>query len=621
METRAFSIGCLAVLATGFALQAQEQPLNASATITTGYYNTKTRGEENQSMNFVPLGARFEITGFYKSADFLNFTAEPELNVGPQASEAGFQGGNGVRFRATAFRKLIPLTFRYSNLQVEDVYFGGLSQISGYSLTNRNKELGASLELAFSKKLPEVTIDWGTTSVRSQSSIQEISDYVSSGHHLNVDAKYEHWGWIAEGFMHSQEQLSNILEPIQGGTEFGNLKQSVIQYEGSARRTFLGDSEFFADAGTQTTRSVLFTLPIDLTNRYASASLRMFQKRRVRTSLRMSYASNLTSQLLAQATGSLATVGSSVPDSAVLEPLSHGISSLNINSLTTATIGRGFSAYAGLERNEILSASQDAMLSASYLAASGGLSYARKVSWGNISGEYGREYGIGSVLGQAGTLSGQNFRAAAQRGARGGLVLDVSVHGNDQKVDNTQPYSNRSLSVEGNIGDRLWGDFSAHVGGGWQWGTINSLGNEFRTGGYTARVGIDHPRFQFSASINDLTADSLPLYNPLLSGYATSEVVPGGLRLIPSDYRSASIGLHANPLHKVELSATWVHSLQHLDSVISNDFQLINGNVTYHFRRIQLEMGFIRFNQSFAYYPATLRTRYYIRASRTVRLL
>jgi hypothetical protein len=43
--------------------------------------------------------------------------------------------------------------------------------------------------------------------------------------------------------------------------------------------------------------------------------------------------------------------------------------------------------------------------------------------------------------------------------------------------------------------------------------------------------------------------------------------------------------------------------------------------VTYHFRRIQLEGGYILSNQVFAYYPNTMRERFYVRVVRSVKLL
>src|SRR4029077_12673279 len=150
-------------------------------TFSTGYYNTVTRGEANQSLSFVPIGARFDIGGYYLSPDLLSFSAQPELNLGPQASDAGFQGGNGIKLRFTLLRKSIaPLTFRYSNVQVEDAYFGSLSQISGYTLKNRTKDLGLTWELK-PHGLPATTVDFGTGSVDSKSGTAGVSDYLSHG--------------------------------------------------------------------------------------------------------------------------------------------------------------------------------------------------------------------------------------------------------------------------------------------------------------------------------------------------------------------------------------------------------------------------------------------------------
>ena len=101
------------------------------------------------------------------SPDFLSFLVQPELGLGPQASEAGFTGGNGIRLQATFLRKRIfPLTFRYSNVQVEDVYFGSLTQVSSYTMQNRTKDLGLSWDF-HPKGAPQVTVDLGTNSVNS----------------------------------------------------------------------------------------------------------------------------------------------------------------------------------------------------------------------------------------------------------------------------------------------------------------------------------------------------------------------------------------------------------------------------------------------------------------------
>ena len=598
----------------------QEQPLSIQGTFTTGYYSTFARGQENEKLSFVPFGARFDIDGYYKTPDFLNFSAQPEFNAGPQASDAGFLGGNGGRFQVTLLRRLIPITFHYANVQVEDVFFGSLTQISGYTLKNRNKDLGLTLQL-ISKRLPATIVDWGVSSVDSQSSIAEVSDYVSQGNHFNLDSKYERWGWIFEGFAHHQEQQSNLLAPVNGGTTFGSLNQTVKQYQASARRSFFQDWEWSTDGGSESTNSLLFALPVDLSTRYVNTNLQMFQKRRFRTSFRASYSSNLASQLLEQAIGSVAGAGSIVPDPTALLPYSHGLSTFNLTGNTTATLAHGFGIYAAVERNQLFSSSLGAPLDANYFTVSGGVTYARTMAWGSFSGDYGREYGAGSVIGQGGTIQGQTWRATMQKGGSHGPHIDASVRGSEQNVRSAQPLSNDSISFEVSVAGRLVRDINGQIGGGWEWGSIVNSANEFKTNGYTARVGIEHPRFQVSAMMNDNVSNSLPFYNQALGGLGVEGALLLPFYTIPSDYRSSNVTVHAFPLRKVEISALWTHSRQNVAGVLGNDFQFLNVFVTYHFRKIKFEAGLIRSNQTFAFYPYTVRQRFYVRVLRNTKLI
>lgn len=611
----------LSVFAVPLVVRSQEKPLTINGTISTGYYNTTTRGEASQSLSFVPIGARFDMGGYYLSPDLLSFSAQPELNFGPQASDAGFQGGNGIKLRFTLLGKSIaPLTFRYSNVQVEDAYFGSITQISGYTLKNRTKDLGLTWEFK-PHGMPATTVDWGTGSVDSKSGTAGISDYLSHGNHLNVDSKYERWGWDMQGFLRRNQQESDLLAPIDGGTQAGSLVEKVMQYQGSARRSLLGDSELYVDAGSQSTSSLLFNLPIDLSNRYVSANLRLRQKRRWKTSFRTSYSSNVASQLLEQAAGTLGGQGAIVPDGNVLAPFSHGMANLSLSGITSVDLSHGLGLYGSAERSAMFSSSQDGLLNSDYLTTSAGATYAHKFRWGNLSGEYAREFGVGSLIGQSGSISGQHYVVSAQHASSGGLTFDGTVHGSDQNVHTAQPLSNKSFSAEGSVADRVAGNFNARLGGGWQWGSIVNAANEFRTNGYTARAGIEHRRFQISASLNNSLSNSLPFYNQLLDGLGLGTVLAIPLQIIPSDYRAMSFTLHTNPLPKVELSASWTRSSQHLDGLLSNTFELLNVFATYHYRRIQFEAGLIRSNQVFSSYPYTLRQRFYLRVVRGVRIL
>lgn len=612
---------CLSAFVLAPAVRAQEQPLSVFTTVYSGYYTTTTRGDANQSFSFVPFGANFDINGFVLSPDLLTFSAQPEVSAGPQASEAGIGGGNGIRLEVTLLRKrAFPLTFRYSNVQVQDVYFGSLSQISGYRTQNRLKDMGVTWEARPLGRELSVILDWGVGSVDSKSDLVAIPDYMSTQNHINVDARYERGGWDVQAFGHHEQQQSNLLMPVDGSTTPGNLTQTVDQFQVSARKSLLKDSEFYADGGTQSTTSMLFALPLDLRTKYASLNLRLFQRSRWKTSFRAGYSSNIASQLLAQEVANITAPGAVAPNPSVLLPFSNGISNLDLSAVTSVDLAYGFGLFANMERNQVLSSNQNGPLNSNYFSSTAGVNYSKKLKWGTLSGEYGRELGYGSITGQSGTIEGQTYRAGFQHAMTNGMILEGTVRGSDQTVHNANPLSDKSFSADAGVSLHVVGDFSTRLGGGWQRSSFVSSGNEFRSSGYTARASIEHPRYQVSATLNDTIGDSLPFTTQGL-GLGLSSILLNPALIVPSDYRALGIAMHANPIRKVEVSASWTRSRQHLDGILNNDFELLNCNLTYHFRKLQMESGYIRFNQTYALYPNLYRSRFYVKVQRTAKIL
>ncbi len=606
-------------------LPAQEKPLAINGTFYSGYYSSYTRGggNENQSVDFVPAGATFDINGFYSTPDFLSYWIQQELNAAPQATDAGFEGGNGIRTRITALRNsILPVTFHYSNVQLKDAYFGSLTQVSSYTLKNRNKDLGLTAALQHAG-LPTATIDWGTSSVQSQSLSEGIPDYTSRSDHLNLNGDDKLWGWDFQGFAGRQRQTSDLFT-LTDGTYSSTLQQRVTQYRGSARRTFLEDSELYIDGGSQSTANTVLNQPIDLTTRYSSANLRLFQRKRWKTSLRAGYTSNIAGLMLTQLVSGLGSNGSIAPDASALAPFHRTTSYLNLSSLTSMDLSHGLGLYSSVDRSAVLTAG-DSGPSSRYLTTAGGVTYSRTFRWGGLSGQYGRSFGVGSITGQTGRIDGQNYAVTAQPGKRDGLQLDFSVRGSDQNIHNTIPAQEHSLAGDGGIGLRVFSGFRARFGGGWQWSTFSNTGNEFRTNGYTARAGIEHARFQFDASLNTSIGNSLQSYGTLFSGIGVESALITPLHPIPSDFRGLNFTLHIIPTQKLELTALYTRSVQHLEGVVANDFQIIDIHATFHFRKLQFVAGFFGSNQIYssylATYPETQRGRYYIRISRTAKFL
>ncbi len=615
----------LTCLLSPSAIIAQTVPLTVSGVFSSGYYETWTRGQVNQKVNFVPASISLDVNGYYMSPDFLNFTLQPEFVYGPQASEAGFQGGNGISMRITALRRLSPLTFRYSNLRVSDVYFGSLSQVSAYRLATRNSDLGLTWNVKY-HDLPAITIDWGIGSVGSNSGIAGLPDYASHVNHFNSDMKYYWHGWDIEGFSHIQTQKSDLFAPSAGVINTSALQQRLYQNQASARRTVWTDSEVYLDGGRQSTANVLLGMPINLTTSYANGNIRLFQRRRWKTALHAGYSSNVSGQLLNSVVGGLGTggPGTVLPDTSTLALLERSIGSLNFNGTTSFQVTKELSLYGRADHSSVFTPPADGAVNGSYTSASAGVTYSKRFEWLNVSGQYARELGSGSVTGQSGRLAGDNYLVSFQAGKAGATQFDGSVHGNSESLQNMQPVTDRSFSAEGSISQHLFGRLGVRAGGGWQQGNFESGGSAFLSKGYTGRFGIEHPLLQMSATLNSNLGSSLPLYSQLYGDIAVGSVLAGVLRPVPSDLRALAITLHATPVRKLEISLLWTHSLQHLDGVINNDFQILDMHLTYHFRRIQMDMGFTDSSQiftTFTTYPETRRGRVYLRISRNAKLL
>lgn len=600
-------------------------PVSITGTLSTGYYSSYSRGGGNkdQQIDFVPAGATFDIKGSYISPDLIDYSFKTELNAGAQASDAGFVGGNGVRANITTFRRgAFPLTLRYSNVQLKDVYFGSLTQVSSYTMKNRNKDLGLTAGLRL-RGLPSVTMDLGTKSVESESFNAMIPDYTSHFKHMNLNCTDQRWGWDFQCFVGRQNQTSDLFTPQSEGANESPMRQKLTQYRATARRSILSDSELYFEGGGQRTENFLLNRPIDMTTRFVSANLRMFQRSRWKSSLRAGYTSNVSGLLLTQVVGGLGSNGSIAPDEKILEPLQRTTSYFNLNGITSVDLPKGFGLYGSLDRTSVFTP-EDKDLDSKYLTTSGGVTYAQAFRWGNLSGQYGRTLGTGSATGQSGRVSGQNYVVTAQPGNPDGLLFDFTVRGSDQKVHYGIPAREHSFSSEMGLAFPVRSGWRARIGGGWHKSDFSNEGNEFNTKGYTAQIAVEHPRFQLSGSLNSSMGNSLQSYGAVVNDIGMGTAFLSPLHLVPSNLRGVTVTLHATPMRKLEISALFTRSIQHLSGLVANDFQVLDINATYSFRRLKITAGYSDstqvYSSSFAAYPETQRGRFYIRISRPFKL-
>jgi hypothetical protein len=106
----------------------------------------------------------------------------------------------------------------------------------------------------------------------------------------------------------------------------------------------------------------------------------------------------------------------------------------------------------------------------------------------------------------------------------------------------------------------------------------------------------------------------------MFSGIGMETAFLTQMHVVPSDLRGITLSLHATPIRKLEFSALFSRSIQHLEGVVANDFQVLDINATFRFRRLQFVAGYFSttqiYSSYFAAYPETQRGRFYIRISR-----
>jgi hypothetical protein len=97
------------------------------------------------------------------------------------------------------------------------------------------------------------------------------------------------------------------------------------------------------------------------------------------------------------------------------------------------------------------------------------------------------------------------------------------------------------------------------------------------------------------------------------------------LRLVPNDLQGVTLSLHATPIRKIEFSALYTRSIQHLENMVANDFEIIDVSATFHFRKLQSVAGYFLstqiYSSNLATYPETERGRFYLRIRRKVEFL
>lgn len=610
---------------------AQFRLTDLSGRIITGVYRTRAEDLGGRTISFVPLTFDLQTAGYFSHPDFLSFDVKPILTSGPQATEAGFIGGNGVSATAIFLRRrAFPAKVFYNNLRREDVFYGGLSQVSGYRSVNHDLNYGANWDLRRAR-WPQVSLDWRRANLTSQPDISFLPEHKTRSSQAGATFTDRRLGWELLGSARRDRIMTDFSFPSSGTFSQAQMAQSNLQMEISGQRPVWKTGSLSLSGGDYKIRSSSGGVQFDQDLRVMSAGLRTDGKRRLRGGLRANYTSGVLGRTIRDSLASFSSSGGSLlPPATVLGGLvSQNYSNLSVSADVRYDVWPGVESYVTANEGKVWSPSANiALQQFDYLAATAGLRFDRKVSaWAQVSGDVHTTKGRTIYQNaEPGRMQGTGYSVRLQSGKSDRLEAVVSYNEERQSVEQTVLASTRWNNRWGdlNLTRKVprWG-LSFAAGAGLQDSAFETFNAEFGGKGYSANGNIQHRLGQASYSRYNSSGNTLTTLLTAAGGSGSGGILLPGLFLpsLDTKQRGQTLTARFTPVRRLEASVLYTHVYQEMNLAPLNEFRQILVTVTYRFRQLQFEAGYAKWEQSLFGTPGLLRDRLYFRVVRPFRVL
>lgn len=271
----------------------QERPLSLEGIVSSGFYTTSSRDVTEVRVSIVPLSLNLDANGFLGDPGFLSFRIQPMLTTGPQATEAGFLGGNGVKVDTTLLGgRGFPVKLRYSNVRREDVFFGSLNQVSGFRSMNHETNLGLNWQLR-ARKLPQLNLDIGKSGLTADPNVSPIPNYDASNKRYALDVHDQRRGWEIDADLRRTGLRSTFASLSTAGFVSTRLDQNTDHAGVIARRPLWRGARVTFSGGATDNRNYFDSHPYSQNLRYAEGALDGGQGSRWQWRLRAGFNGNI----------------------------------------------------------------------------------------------------------------------------------------------------------------------------------------------------------------------------------------------------------------------------------------------------------------------------------------
>ncbi|MBI5085049.1 MAG: hypothetical protein HZB13_10695, partial [Acidobacteria bacterium] len=517
----------------------------------------------------------------------------------------------------------------YDNIQREDVYYGALTQISGYRAINHNRNAGVNWEWR-KTRWPQLLFEWQNTDITSQPNVAELPATRSGNNSSNLTIKDNRLGWDLSGYLRKYDSTSEFSYGAPGAFQSATFDQHNSQAEATAFRQLGSSGIVNLNAGNYVMRTSGAGFRFNQDLRFLQGSINSGAGRRVEAGLRGAYNSNIFGRPFSEMTALLSAVGVSNASPSQLAPafLNYNMGNVNWGGDLRYRVVRGLSAYTSVSQGAALDPPNAAGVQVmDYVTTSAGAHFEHRYSWAQINADFHGTRGITSTPNQPNSrLSGYGYSGGLQSGDVDRLEFSASYNDNRQRseLSNLSAYASTSRWANFTIGRRvpLLG-MTFRLGGGVNDSHIETHSASYLNKGYSVNANLSHARFQAGYSRLDGEGNTLPmLVAGLTGGPAAGALVPLLPRPLPySRRRGTTFTGCATPFSRLQARFLYVYFDQQLDHKSMNAFKQIDAAVGYKFRRLTFELGYSSWDQSILGIPNYVRERLYVRVTRPFNLL
>lgn len=623
--------GCL-IAAAGLAAAAvipgfsQEKPLSVAGNVYTGFYSTTNQNERETRLSFVPASVDLDLTGYVGAPGFLSYRVRPQWSAGPQATEAGFLGGDGVSLSTTFLsQRSFPLTLTYGNLRQENVFFGTLNQLSGFRSFNHERDLGLNWQLR-APRLPQISLDIGRSALTAKPDIPEIPIHRSRSGRAAMEVRDKRWGWTMNGTLRREKRSSEFANVLAPGLRTSMLRQRFSETRASGMRPLWDGSRLVLSTGVLDTRNKFDDRPYDQYFRFSTAAFNFGNGKRLQGNLRAGYSSNRVGTGLS--TTPLIPSGQSFANSPgsealLIYPWLSYSSNLSLSSNLSYQLYPDWRIFGGVTQGRVRTPDKLTRRNSDYLTGRAGMNFQRRFSWVTLIGQFNMDRGRTRYGPLRSRLRGRAFSVSARHGSVDHLELAISYDRSGQRVDSITNLTGGHRSGEFTVTRRLRRvGLLLRGGAGFQRSFFQDGHIDYRSSGLTFQADVEHHLVQAHYFRN--TSDGTTLLDLLFNPSNGSSVSPLllGVPMMSSlfAYHSQTLHVRTTPWRRFEADLLWTQNSQRFNEQVSNNFSQLIIRAKYRFRMLTFETGYINYEQLLLGLSPFMRHRIYVRISRRFRL-